>query len=117
MLNYNECEKTAKFLDDWISNLKYKKKNDYINELLFEYRLIKHALNLNLTYLRLRDFRAGKKDIEVLLNDLKIIMKDYKKIWNKVNKKSDFKYSMFRFEMLKIKYLHYISLFEKIERL
>ena len=117
VLNYNECEKTAKFLDDWISNLKYNKKNDYINELLFEYRLIKHALNLNLTYLRLRDFRAGKKDIEVLLNDLKIIMKDYKKIWNKVNKKSDFKYSMFRFEMLKIKYLHYISLFEKIERL
>lgn len=117
VLNYNECEKTSLFLDKWISNLKYQKKNNYVKELLFEYRLIKHSLNLNLTYLKLKDFRASKKDIEILLEDLKNIMKDYRKIWNRVNKKSDFKYSLFRFEMLKTKYLHYISLFNKIEKL
>ena len=64
VLNMNECEKTSKFLDNWFNTLDIKHKNDYTKELIFEYRLLRNAVNLNTTYLNLRDFRAGKKEIK-----------------------------------------------------
>ena len=117
VLNHNECEKTLKFLDKWIKNLKISHKNEYTNELMFEYRLIKHTLNMNIVYLKLKDYRVSKNELEYLLNDINLLIKEYKKIWNKRNKLSDFKYSLFRFELLKTKYKHYISIFNKIEKL
>ncbi len=117
ILNYNECTKTIKFLDKWLQNFHYQKENDYIKELIFEYRLIKHSVNLNLVYLKLRDFRAFKEDIEYLLEDINSLIHDYPKIWSKRNKRSDFKFSIFRLKLLKIKYKNYINLFNQIEKI
>lgn len=117
ILNYNECDKTIKFLDKWIQSLNYQKENDYIKELIFEYRLIRHSVNLNLTYLKLRDFRAFKEDIEYLLEDINSLIRDYPRIWNKRNKKSDFKFSIFRLKLLKMKYKNYINLFNQIKKI
>ena len=72
---------------------------------------------MNIVYLKLKDYRVSKNELEYLLNDINLLIKEYKKIWNKRNKLSDFKYSLFRFELLKTKYKHYISIFNKIEKL
>jgi len=117
ILNYDECYRTLEFIDKWKDKLEFSKNNDYIKELLFEYKLIKHSANLNLTYLKLRDFRATKCDVEFLLNDINEIIKEYKNIWNKRNKLSDYKLSNFRLKLLKIKYENIINIMEKINKI
>lgn len=117
ILNYEESERTKVYLDKWINELKITKENDYTKELMFAYRLTRHALNLNMTYLRLRDYNASIYEVKELLNDLESIIKEYKKIWFKRNKESDFKLSNYRMVMLKNKYKNLISLMEDINRL
>lgn len=110
VLTYDECLKTKIFLDNWIYNYKPRKKNSYSKELLFSYRLIRHALNLNFVYIKLKNITCKKQEIKELLSDIQQIIRDYKKIWFVRNKKSDFHFSIYRLQLLKKKYLHVLEL-------
>lgn len=116
ILNYNECEKVEKYLDEWIKDLKFTKENIYIKELMFEYKLIRHSLNLNKTYLKLRDFKASIEELKYLLLDINKLIKEHKKLWDIRNKKSDYKYSNYRFILLKKQYISTIKLLEDIAK-
>lgn len=116
ILNYEECERTEKYLDDWYSDLKITKTDEYTKELMFVYRLIRHSLQLNKSYLLLRDFKLDISELKELLNDINKLMKDYKKIWDNRNKLSDYKYSIYRFVLLKKQYKFTISLLEDISK-
>ena len=117
ILNYDECERIRKYITDWNSDLNIVKENDYTKELVFVYKLITHSLLLNETYLNLRDFNAGKKEVEVLLKEVNELLAEYPKIWNRRNKLSDFKYSHFRLKLLKIKYENLLRIYNSIETL
>jgi hypothetical protein len=117
ILNMEECQRIKKYLYEWKNDLIYIKENDFTKELDFIYRLITHALELNFLTLNLRNFNAGKEEVETLLSDVKILMKEYPKIWNKRNKLSDFKYSNYRFKLLEMKYENLIRIFNSIEKL
>jgi len=116
ILNYKECDKVEKYLDDWYNDLKITKENEYTKEILFVYRLIRHSLNLNRAYLLLRDFKLDINQLKDMLKEINLLMKDYKKIWNNRNKLSDYKYSIYRFILLKKQYAFTINLLEDISK-
>ena len=83
---------------------------------MFEYKLIRHSLNLNKTYLKLRDFKASIEKLKKLLLDINKLIKEHKKLWDIRNKKSDYKYSNYRFILLKKQYISTIKLLEDIAK-
>lgn len=117
ILNYSECERIREYITEWKTNLKIDKVNYYTDELMFAYELTEHALLLNETYLSLRDFNATKNDIQILLDGIDKLLIKYPTIWNRRNKKSDFKYSEFRFKLLKMKYENILKIFDSIAKL
>lgn len=116
ILNYKECERTEKFLNEWIEELNITHHNEYTKELMYVYKLIRHSLELNKVYLRLRDFRASCSELKALLKDINLLIKEHKRIWNKRNKLSDYKYSIYRFILLKKQYISTIKILEDIEQ-
>ena len=112
VLNYEECLKTKEFLDNWNLTFKENKANQYSKELMFSYRLIRHALNLNFAYIKLKNITCSCDEIKDLLKDINEIIDDYNKIWFKRNKESDFKYSLLRLRLLRKKYINLISIME-----
>lgn len=104
VLNFQECIQTEKFLNDWFSSLKIKKDNQFTKELIFVYRLINHSLQLNKVFLKIMNIDVQAEEIKELLNDLNRLIKEYNEIWFYRNKKSDFKFSIYRFYTLKEKY-------------
>lgn len=115
ILNAKECEKTKEYLDNWFNELNIEEENDYTRELMFVYRMIRHALNLNIVHLNLRDFRATKEDLNNLLLDLNTIIEDYKDIWFNRNKESEYKLSRYHFILLKKQYINMINMLTEIE--
>lgn len=110
VLNHSEIEKTKQYLDEWERNFKYDENNQFSKELYFIYRIIKHSLNLNSIYLKLANIVHCKCDIECLLEDVKYLINRYNEIWHYRNKKSDFKFSVKRLEMLEFKYKNLLNL-------
>ena len=112
VLNYEEIARTEKYLQDWYNNFDLTIDNQYVKELNFTYRLIKHSLKLNYVYLELMNVRNCIDDIEYLLNDIKELMALYGHIWHIRNKESDYKYSLKRLQILECKYNNLLNLLE-----
>ena len=110
VLNYEDLGKTREFLNNWINEFSYQKENQYIKELIFIYKVIRHALNLNQAYLNINNLKCYKAEIKALLDDINYLSKEYKKIWHYRNKESDFKLSYHRMVMLKQKYTNLLKM-------
>ena len=112
VLNYEEIDRTEKYLQDWYNKFDLTINNQYVKELNFTYRLIKHSLKLNYAYLELMNVRNCIDDINYLLNDIKELMAIYGHIWHIRNKESDYKYSLKRLQILECKYNNLLNLLE-----
>ena len=110
VLNFEEIKRTEKYLNEWFLKFHFTHNNQFANEIQFIYRLICHTLKLNYTYLQLMNVRDCKNEIQYLLSDIKLLISEYKYIWNYRNKISDFKYSVKRLEMLELKYQYLLNL-------
>lgn len=112
VLNFDEIEKTEKYLKDWFLKFDFANNNQFANEIQFVYRLLCHVLKLNYVYLQLSNVKDCKKEIEYLLSDVTLLISEYKHIWTYRNKISDFKYSVKRLEILEFKYSYLLNLFK-----
>lgn len=111
VLNFNEIDKTSKYLDEWINKYNLYNINQYTSEVLFIYKLIRHSLKLNTVYLKLMNVVNCKKELEELSNEIDLLISEYYNIWHHRNKESDFKYSVKRLEMLRSKYINLLNLY------
>jgi hypothetical protein len=116
-MNYDECERVKQYIIGWKKDLVIDNENDFTKELSFVYELISHSVLLNETYLKLQDFKAGRTEVQVLLDDINKLIAEYPKIWNRRNKLSDFKYSNFRLKMLKLKYENLLKIYNLMDKL
>ena len=53
-----------------------------------------------------------KKEIEELSIEVDLLITEYYNIWHHRNKRSDFKYSVKRLEMLRFKYMNLLELYK-----
>ena len=110
LLNKEECLRTKEFLDNWIKDFKFDSDNQYCKELMFVYKLIRHVLNANIVYLKLRNIDCSIEEINDLINDINYIINEYDLIWHYRNKESDYYYSVRRLKMLRYRYNHILTL-------
>jgi hypothetical protein len=110
VLNYNECIKTEEFLNNWFNNFEYDENNQFCKELLFAYKLLKHALEASKAYIKLRNIDCNISTINTLIDDIDQIIEEYDDIWHYRNKESDFYYSLKRLRMLRYRYTHILTL-------
>lgn len=112
VLNYEEIDRTEKYLQEWYNNFDLTVDNQYVKELDFTYRLIKHSLKLNYFYLELMNVRNCIDGIKYLLSDVRELMALYSHIWHNRNKESDYKYSVKRLQILECKYNNLLNILE-----
>lgn len=110
LLTYNECIKTEEFLNNWFNNFEYDENNQFCKELLFAYKLLKHALEASKAYIKLRNIDCNISTINSLIDDIDQIIIEYNDIWHYRNKESDFYYSLKRLRMLRYRYTHILTL-------
>ena len=77
---------------------------------MFVYKLIRHVLNANIVYLKLRNIDCSIEEINDLINDINYIINEYDLIWHYRNKESDYYYSVRRLKMLRYRYNHILTL-------